>query len=70
MSVMDIFGLIMLLCMLQLLIIGSVIQRGKENWIPENMKKRNKKSADVLQIFWKQNYSFRSDRRRMLVDFI
>lgn len=39
MSVMDIFGLIMLLCMLQLLIIGSVIQRGKENWIPENMKK-------------------------------
>ncbi len=70
MSVMDIFGLIMLLCMLQLLIIGSVIQRGKENWIPENMKKMNKKSADVLQIFWKQNYSFRSDRRRMLVDFI
>lgn len=39
MNIMGIFGLIMLLSMIQLLIFGSIIQRGKESWIPDNVKK-------------------------------
>ena len=46
MDVMSVFGFIMLLCTFQLIFVGSVIQRGKENWIPSVLK-RNVKNMSM-----------------------